>query len=70
MDKQRIEPTTEITEVCPHCDSEVNITWNVATQGFKTKCHICKKDIMICSECLHNHNYCDWKEKDGCYRNK
>lgn len=63
----------EVTEVCPHCESEVTIIWNVKTMGYKAFCPVCGECLMLCNECLHaedGRGFCDYdRETDSCYRN-
>lgn len=59
----------EITEVCPHCDAEVNINWDVETQGYVARCPECGRCMMLCDECLHAEDNecqrCDWHTETG-----
>lgn len=60
----------EVTEVCPHCDSEVTMIWNVAERGLKAFCPVCGKRLMLCSECpatTERGAACDYDSKtDTC----
>ena len=29
------------TEWCPHCESEIEMTWNVEDRGYKAFCPVC-----------------------------
>lgn len=54
----------EETEVCPHCEAEVTVVWDVEKQGYQTTCPNCGKKIMLCDACLNaeDNEYmrCDW----------
>ncbi|MHC1722498.1 MAG: hypothetical protein AB9836_04750 [Aminipila sp.] len=66
----QIEPTIEVTEICPHCDNENTLNWNVATQGYEAECPVCGKKLMLCSVCMYDGNgKCDWDSTTAsCYR--
>lgn len=68
---QEIELKEEI-EVCPHCEAEVTVVWDVEKQGYQTTCPNCGKKIMLCDACFHSEDNggmrCDWSEENGCYR--
>lgn len=50
----------EITEVCPHCDREVTMTWDVKEDGYKAFCPYCGGRLMLCDECRHQDGvFCD-----------
>lgn len=70
-----------VVEVCPHCDSENEIVWDVETMGYKAYCPVCGKQMMLCDECIHsedglneNSSGCDWHEDEEgnsvCFRCK
>ena len=63
----------EVTEVCPHCESENTIVWNVDIEGYVAYCPRCGNKMMLCDECLHAEDNkaqkCDWCE-NGCWRVK
>lgn len=67
----------EITEVCPHCDSENQFMWDVEKDGYIAKCTSCGNEMCLCDECLHaddnpDHK-CDWREENDmsvCFRGK
>lgn len=66
------ERTHTVTEVCPHCEREVEIRgWNTDTDGYKAFCPYCGGRLMLCDECLHSADCkgCDYNsETDTCYR--
>lgn len=72
------EKTFEQTEVCPHCDSEVSLIWDVDTKGYQVFCPDCGNKIMLCDACLHADDnpdgFCDWKidfnGNPSCHRTK
>lgn len=62
-------------EVCPHCDREVELRWNINDDGFKAFCPHCGKRLMLCDACKHRsgeyHDDCDYcSETDTCRFNK
>ena len=38
-----------VTEWCPHCESEIEMTWNVEDRGYKSFCPACGNRLMLCS---------------------
>lgn len=70
------EETFEQTEVCPHCDSEITLIWDVDNDGYRVFCPSCGEEIMLCDACLHADDNpggkCDFKtDFDGnptCFR--
>lgn len=42
-----------VTEVCPHCENEIEMRWDTDTLGFKAFCPVCGKRLMLCDECQH-----------------
>ena len=68
----------EVTEVCPHCMSEVNILWNPVRHGYQTKCPECGNRLMLCDLCRHRYTGeatcpldCDyWSVTDTCKMQK
>lgn len=66
--------TYEVTEVCPHCEREVTMTWDVLTDGFKAFCPFCGGRLMLCDECQHcevDPVCCDYdRETDSCQMNR
>ena len=47
-----------VTEVCPHCEAEVEMRWNVAADGYKAFCPHCGKRLMLCDACQHPEGKC------------
>ena len=47
-----------VYEVCPHCENEIGLRWNVEELGFKAFCPICGKRLMLCDECFHRNGEC------------
>lgn len=65
--------TYTVTEMCPHCMNEIEMTWNTDEMGFKAFCPVCGGRLMLCDECLHAENSlgCDYdSETDTCRHNK
>lgn len=61
-----------VTEVCPHCESEVEMRWNTDTLGYKAFCPVCGKRLMLCDECRHTEGMpgCDYDSRlDFCRNN-
>lgn len=48
----------KVYELCPHCNVEAELSWDVKTQGYLSKCPSCGERLLLCSEC--NHNTCDY----------
>lgn len=40
-----------VVEPCPHCESEIEMEWDVKTQGYKATCPVCGNLLMLCDEC-------------------
>lgn len=63
----------EVTEVCPYCEAEVTMQWNVQQNGYKAFCPHCGNRLMLCDECLHRDGGggCDYDQKaDTCMFNQ
>ena len=59
--------TTEVTEMCPHCQNEVTVQWDVENDGYELYCPYCGFPIMLCSMCdACDGKVCDWEEIKGC----
>lgn len=60
----------EVTEVCPNCESEITMIWDVAKRGLKAFCPVCGNRLMLCSECpatAERGAACDYdNESDTC----
>lgn len=54
----------EVVEVCPNCDREVALIWDVRVEGFKAFCPYCGERIMLCDECQHRFD--DGEFTDDC----
>lgn len=62
--------TYTVTEMCPHCESEIEMRWNTDTQGFKAFCPVCGDRLMLCDECHQLGGGCDYDSKtDSCRLN-
>lgn len=49
-----------VTEMCPNCDREVTMEWDVSVDGYKATCPHCGGRLMLCDECRHpNGEFCD-----------
>ena len=40
-----------VTEVCPYCESEIEMRWSVKDLGYKATCPVCGNRLMLCDEC-------------------
>ena len=62
----------EEVEICPHCDNEITIQWNVEKDGYQISCPYCGNKIMLCDACKHSDDNpdmcCDWCEDYNCFR--
>lgn len=61
-----------VTEVCPSCEREVTLEWNIEQDGFKAFCPYCGERLMLCDECRHcdGEGDCDYESKtDSCRHN-
>lgn len=52
-----------VVEMCPHCEMEVSLYWDIESDGYQIFCPNCGKAIMLCSMC--DRKPCDWTE-EGC----
>ena len=62
-----------VTELCPHCDNEIEMTWNTDELGYKAFCPVCGKRLMLCDECRHTEGVggCDYDSgSDTCRFNR
>lgn len=65
--------TGAVYEVCPHCDNEVGLFWDVEADGLHAFCPYCGERLMLCSECsaTTDHTKCDYdSETDKCSMQK
>lgn len=60
------EKLYEVTEVCPHCESENTLIWNEELDGYTAFCPHCGKKMMLCSICPERNTGCDWCKETGC----
>lgn len=65
----------EVVECCPHCDKENVFEWDVDEFGYKAFCPHCGQKLMLCDECQHRRDGCDycddcdWNEStETCHR--
>lgn len=58
-------------EMCPHCDNEITVEWDVEKDGYEVTCPECGRKIMLCDACSHAidncNRYCDWCD-GNCFR--
>lgn len=48
----------ETTEVCPNCEEEVTLDWDLK-DGYKTTCPNCSGRLMLCDLCQHRDGITD-----------
>lgn len=63
----------QFTEICPNCEKEITVNWDVKKDGYKIICPNCGKTLMLCSACLDSDPHClscDWNKENGCYRSR
>lgn len=63
-----------VVEMCPHCETEVEMVWDTERYGYNSFCPHCGERLMLCDECLHHGDepawICDYNSKtDSCRRN-
>lgn len=63
--------TNIVTELCPHCEREVEMFWDTDVNGFKAFCPYCGERLMLCDECLRSGtSNCDYSNNtDSCRHN-
>ena len=62
-----------VTELCPHCGSEIEMRWNTDELGYRAFCPVCGKRLMLCDECRHTDGIsnCDYdSDSDTCRFNR
>ncbi len=64
-----------VYEMCPNCEHEIEMIWDVRTMGYRAFCPVCGKPFMLCNECLHPdgefNGCCDYDSRtDTCKLNK
>lgn len=67
----------KVYEMCPHCEEENELEWNVEIMGYVAECQNCGKKLLLCDECMHADDneemHCDWRDNGcggTCFRNK
>ena len=62
----------EVVEVCPYCDEEIVMRWDVEKDGYQAVCPKCGEELMLCDECFHSDDNegqrCNWSKDGGCFR--
>lgn len=66
-----------VVEYCANCEGEIQMKWNVATDGYRAYCPVCGNRLMLCDECVHSNpdgsftDCCDYSSQtDRCFRQK
>lgn len=59
-------------EVCPSCEHENEIKWDINKDGFEAHCPHCGAKMMLCDACHHKYggchdDDCDWCKGKGCH---
>lgn len=75
LEPERYDRSGFVTELCPNCETEVEMRWDVEMFGYKAYCPYCGQRLMLCDECQHpNGEYednCDYcTETDSCRFNR
>lgn len=47
-----------VTELCPHCETEIEMSWDVKALGYKAYCPHCGERLMLCDACQHPDDGC------------
>lgn len=72
--EKKNDRTYIVTELCPNCGNEIEMTWNTDIWGYKAFCPVCGGRLMLCDECKHTEEFggkCDYDTKsDSCMHNK
>ena len=45
--------TEMVVEFCSDCETEIEMRWDVKTQGYKAFCPVCGERLMLCDACHH-----------------
>lgn len=70
IEREEKEP---VYEICPHCNNEISMMWDVKSDGYQAFCPICGERLMLCSECpaTMDKMTCDYdKDTDKCSMQK
>lgn len=67
----RYESRSTVVEVCPSCENEIEMRWDVEAMGYRAFCPVCGNKLMLCGECWQQFGkdpkYCDYCTKtDSC----
>ena len=46
-----------VTEMCPSCENEIDMRWDVGQMGYQAWCPVCGNRLMLCSECTGQCDY-------------
>lgn len=58
----------QIVEMCPNCETEVAVWWDIQKDGYQIFCPYCGKPMMLCSMC--DRSPCNWTENGCKYSNE
>ena len=62
----RMETEIFTEEVCPYCEREARLMWDVRKDGYRAYCPHCGKPLMLCNECYwRTGQYVDDCDYDG-----
>lgn len=75
LEPERYDRSGFVTELCPNCETEVEMRWDVEMFGYKAYCPYCGQRLMLCDECQHPNGEfsddCDYcTETDTCRFNR
>ena len=62
-----------VVELCPNCETEIEMRWSVEEFGYKAYCPVCGNRLMLCDECMHRDEAlgCDYNSHtDTCRFNR
>ena len=51
------DETDYVTEMCPHCEVEIDMRCDVGQMGYQAWCPVCGNRLMLCSECAGQCDY-------------
>lgn len=61
----------KIDELCPHCDKEISVEWDIEENGYVAICPACNRPLKLCSMCIYveqagcncNDNECEAEQR-------
>lgn len=58
---------TLVHEMCPYCENEVVISWDVDADGYEIYCPCCGKQMKLCQACQDRGYECDVDSHECCH---